>query len=128
MFEHSLRYAAHLGRTSRTGKKPKDVTERLGKPSELRNVEETRQRAAKDILPKIASHVAKARADTQKNLVGLNERRLAMKAQHSEERSKLDSGQQARANQEAIDRAARFRKGLGAMWIFSFPDKATKPP
>lgn len=35
-----------------------------------------------------------------------------MKAQHSEERSKLDSGQQARTDQEAKGRAARFRKGL----------------
>jgi len=94
------------------GKKSKEVTQRLGKPTELRSVEETRQRIAKDILPKIASHVAKARADTQKNLANLNDRRLAMRAQHSEERCKLDSGQQARADQEAKDRAARFRKGL----------------
>ena len=94
------------------GKKSKDVTQRLGKPSELRSVEDTRQRIAKDILPKIASHVAKAQAETQKNLAGLNERRLAMKAQHSEERIKLDAGQKARADQEAKDRAARFRKGL----------------
>jgi len=94
------------------GKKSKDVTERLGKPSELKSVEDTRQRIAKDILPKIATHVAKARADTQKNLSGLNERRQAMKAQHTVERTKLDLGQQARADQEAKDRAARFRKGL----------------
>ena len=94
------------------GKKSKDVTGRLGKPSELRSVEDARERIAKDILPKIASHVEKARADTQKNLAGLNERRLAMKAQHSEERTKLDSGQQARADQEAKDRAARFRKAI----------------
>lgn len=93
-------------------KKSKGITRRLGKPSELRSVEETRQRIARDILPKIASHVAKARADSQKNLANLNERRLAMKAQHFEERTKLDAGQQARADQEARDRAARFRKGL----------------
>lgn len=94
------------------GKKSRDVTQRLGKPSELPSVEDTRQRIAKDILPKIVSHVAKAQADTQKNLSDLNERRQAMKAQHSEERTKLDVGQQARADQEARDRAARFRKGL----------------
>lgn len=94
------------------GKKSKDVTQRLGKPSELRSVEETRQRVAKDILPKIASHVEKARADTQKNLAGLDKRRLAMNAQHSEERIKLDLGQKVRADQEAKGRAARFRKGL----------------
>ena len=94
------------------GKNSRDVTERLGKPSDLRSIEEARQRIAKDILPKIASHVAKARVDTQRYLASLNERRLAMQAQHSEERSKLDTGQQARADQEARDRAARFRKGL----------------
>ena len=93
-------------------KKSKDVTQRLGKPSELRSVEETRQRVAMDILPKIASHVAKTQAETQKNLAGLNERRQAMKAQHAKERMKLDLGQRARADQEAKDRAARFRKGL----------------
>lgn len=93
------------------GKKSKDVTQRLGKPSELGSVEQTRQRIAKDILPKIASHVARAQADTQKNLSDLNERRQAMKAQHTEERMQLDLGQKARADHEAKDRAARFRKG-----------------
>lgn len=90
------------------GKKSKEVTVRLGKPSELRNVQDSRQRIAKDILPKIASHVAKAQADAQKNLSGLNERSQTMKAQHSEERTKLDAGQRTRADQEARDRSARF--------------------
>jgi hypothetical protein len=94
------------------GKKSKDVTMRLGKPQELNNVSETRQRIAKDIVPKLASHITKARADATAEKSALEIRRQGMQAQQQAERAKLDAGQKARVEQEAAERSARFRKGL----------------
>lgn len=94
------------------GKKSKDVTERLGKPQELNSVGETRQRIAKEIMPKLASYVEKARADTNKEKAAIEARRQEMQVQQQAERSKLDAGQKERANVETAARSARLRKGL----------------
>lgn len=94
------------------GKKPKEIAERLGKPEELNSVEETRQRISKEIMPKLASHVAKARDEANKEKSELEARRQEMQAQQQAERVKLDAGQKERANAEAAGRSIRLRKGL----------------
>lgn len=94
------------------GKKSKDVTTRLGKPQELSSVSETRQRIAKEIDPKLASYITKARADATAEKLALEKRRQEMQAQQQAERAKLDAGQKARAEQESVARSARLRKGL----------------
>ncbi|MGJ8530113.1 relaxase/mobilization nuclease domain-containing protein [Maritalea sp.] len=94
------------------GKKSKDVTERLGKPQELKSVSETRQRIGKEIMPKLASHLAKARDDAEKEKSAIETRRQEMQVQQQAERAKLDAGQKERANAEAAARSARLRKGL----------------
>lgn len=95
-----------------TGKKSKDIAARLGKPQELNSVSETRQRIAKDIAPKLASYITKARADACADKSLIESRRQEMQAQQKAERAKLDAGQKARAEQEAAARSARLRKGL----------------
>lgn len=95
-----------------TGKKSKDITARLGKPQELNSVSETRQRIAKDIAPKLASYLTKARADANAEKSAIEIRRQELQAQQKDERAKLDAGQKARAEQEATARSARLRKGL----------------
>jgi len=94
------------------GKKSKDVTTRLGKPQELESVDQTRQRIAKEIAPKLGSYITKARADANAEKSALEIRRQEMQAQQQAERAKLDAGQKARAEQEAAARSARLRKGL----------------
>lgn len=94
------------------GKKSKDVTTRLGKSQELDNVSETRQRIAKDIAPKLGSYITKARADANAEKSTFEIQRREMQAQQQAERSKLDAGQKARAEQEVAARSARLRKGL----------------
>ncbi|MEO9827652.1 MAG: relaxase/mobilization nuclease domain-containing protein [Paracoccaceae bacterium] len=94
------------------GKKSKEVTERLGKPQELFSVIETRQRIGKEIMHKLASHVAKARDDANKEKSALEARRQEMQAQQQAERAKLDAGQKQRADAEAAARSIRLRKGL----------------
>ncbi|WP_282091439.1 relaxase/mobilization nuclease domain-containing protein [Epibacterium ulvae] len=95
-----------------TGLKSKDVATRLGKPNDLGNVEETRQRIAKEILPQIGEHLAKAHALAQKDKSGLEQHRASMAAKHRHERAQLDAGQASRAEEEKRVRSARFRKGL----------------
>lgn len=94
------------------GKPSKDITSRLGKPQALNSVEEARQRIAKDILPKLASHVAKARADANAEKSAIEARRQEMQTKHQAERAELDAGQKARADAEALARSTRYRKGL----------------
>ncbi|MGI3126644.1 relaxase/mobilization nuclease domain-containing protein [Nitratireductor sp. PBL-C9] len=60
------------------GKKTKDVRERLGKAEELRSIEETRQRIAEDILPRMKSHLDEARGKARLETGALNSRRSVM--------------------------------------------------
>ncbi|GAK34610.1 hypothetical protein JCM17846_28900 [Iodidimonas nitroreducens] len=99
-----------------TGRKSKDVRARLGKPDELRSIEDARKRIAEDILPRMKAHLDKARADAKQELNALNARREAMARAHAEERAKLNAGQKARFEAEARMRAERFRKGMAGLW------------
>jgi Arc/MetJ family transcription regulator len=59
------------------GKKTKEVTARLGAADDLASVEQTRQRIATDILPRLKSHMDEARAQAAKELTPLDEKRRA---------------------------------------------------
>lgn len=98
------------------GKKSKEVAARLGAADDLPSVEQTRQRVAAEILPRIKGHIEEARARSAAELKPLNDQRLTMQAAHAAERAKLDAGQKARQEQETRERAARLRKGLAGLW------------
>ena len=98
------------------GKKTKEVTARLGAADDLASVEQTRQRIASDILPRLKSHIDEARAQAAKELTPLDEKRRAMKDQHAAERAKVDAGRQARQEQETRERAGRMRRGMAGLW------------
>tara|TARA_R110001599_G_scaffold318163_1_gene527696 strand:- start:3082 stop:4479 length:1398 start_codon:yes stop_codon:yes gene_type:complete len=98
------------------GKKTKEVTARLGATDDLASVEQTRQRIATDILPRLKSHMDGARAQAVKELTPLDERRRAMRDQHAAERAKVDAGQQVRQEQETRERAGRMRRGMAGLW------------
>ena len=98
------------------GKKAKEIAARLGKPGELASVEETRQRIAQEIAPRIKAHRDEARARAARELQPLEARRRAMHKQHATERARMDAGQQARREQEARERAQRLRKGISGLW------------
>jgi hypothetical protein len=98
------------------GKKTKEVAARLGAADDLPSVDQTRQRVAAEILPRLKGHIDEARARAAAELKPLNDQRLAMQAAHAAERAKLDAGQKARQEQETRERAARLRKGLPGLW------------
>jgi hypothetical protein len=98
------------------GKKIKDVRARLGEGDDLPSVEQTRQRVAADILPRLKSHMDDARGRAAKELHPLDDQRRAMQANHAAERVKTDAGQQTRYEQETRQRADRMRRGLAGLW------------
>ncbi|WP_289036540.1 relaxase/mobilization nuclease domain-containing protein [uncultured Roseibium sp.] len=98
------------------GKKTKDVRERLGKAEELRSIEETRQRIAEDILPRMKSHLDEARGKARLETGALNSRRSVMTETHAEERAKLDAGQKQRFEEESRSRSDRLRNGVLGLW------------
>lgn len=99
-----------------TGIKAKNLKSRIGDPNELRSVEDTRKRIGEDILPRIQSHLDEARSDADAEKEQLEERREEMVYAHALERTRLDLGQRARSEQEARNRAERFRKGMAGLW------------
>lgn len=66
-----------------TGIKAKDLKARIGDPTELRSVEDTRKRIGEDILPRIKSHMDEARSSAATDKEQLEERRLAMARSHA---------------------------------------------
>jgi hypothetical protein len=98
------------------GKKSKEVAARLGAADDLPSVDQTRQRVAAEILPRLKGHMDEARARAAAELKPLNEQRLAMQAAHQAERATLDAGQKARQEQETRERAERLRKGVAGLW------------
>lgn len=98
------------------GKKAKDIRDRLGKPDELRSVEETRQRIAEDILPRMKSHIDEARGKARRETGALQTRREIMTKAHADDRARLDEGQKLRVETETRRRAERLRKGVRGLW------------
>ena len=98
------------------GRKSKELQDRLGKPDDLRSIEDARKRIAEDVLPRVKTHMDQARAKSRSELAGLDARRLAMAEAHAQERERLDAGQKARSESEARMRAERFRKGMAGIW------------
>lgn len=99
-----------------TGKKAIEIRERLGKPAELRSIEETWQRIAQDILPRMKSHLDEALGKARRESGALQTRREVMAKAHANERAQLDAGQKQRFDAEARMRAERLRKGIGGLW------------
>jgi hypothetical protein len=98
------------------GKPVKEIRARLGEGDDLPSVEQTRERVAAEILPRLKSHMDDARARAAKELQPLDEQRRAMQAHHAAERVKIDDGQRARQEQETRVRAERMRRGLAGLW------------
>lgn len=98
------------------GKRTKEVAARLGAADDLPSVDQTRQRVATEILPRLKSHMDEARAQAALELKPLDDQRRAMQASHVAERGKIDAGQQERQDQETCQRAERMRRGLAGLW------------
>lgn len=99
-----------------TDKKAKEITAKLGKPDDLRSVDETRAHIASMIAPRLDGYIQEARRIGRTAMQPLNDQRMAMKSRHVDERTKLNEGQKLRWDAETRERANRLRGGIRGLW------------
>lgn len=99
-----------------SGVKTKAVREKLGDASTLPSLAEAKERYAHEMRTNINAH-RKAMLDEERRRKEEHERaRSALVAQQKAQRAKMAAAQEARQKREAVERQARFRKGLGGVW------------
>jgi hypothetical protein len=98
------------------GKTAKEVTAKLGKPDDLRSVDETCKRIAGEIAPRLGGYLQEAKRLAHNAMKPLLEQKAAMQKAHAEERKKLDAGQKQRWDAETRERAGRLRHGMMGLW------------
>ena len=98
------------------GCKTKDVRERLGEPKNLRSVDDTRDHIRTVLEPVMGRMIDEADRNKAAKMIPLEQERTSLNAQHRAERAKLDTGQKARQEAEAKERAAQLRKGFAGLW------------
>ncbi|MBY0382318.1 MAG: relaxase/mobilization nuclease domain-containing protein [Xanthobacteraceae bacterium] len=97
------------------GVKTKDVTAKLGDAVRLPGVEAVRLDTRKRMSKQLRGYLAKDRAQKQQDMKPLKDAQARMVKGHRMERARLDEGQKKRFEAESTIRAARFRRGLGAV-------------
>ena len=98
--------------------KSKDVASRLGDPTKLRSVEETKQFIGEQIAPRLSRYIAEAKRIAHHNMQPLIAKREALKVQHQAEHQAFDKSITARWNEEQRIRSLRLRKGIAGAWDF----------
>lgn len=99
-----------------TGRKSKDIETRLGDPTKLRSVEQTKAHIASQVAPRIQRMVNEVEHDRAAAMKPLNDRRHAMRAAHAAERDRMHAAQKARQELETRQRAERLRTGVRGLW------------
>lgn len=99
-----------------TGKKTKDVKQRLGDPADLPSVEEAQRVAANEMKPAFL----RWRAEMSEQAKSLRSIQATQKGQlverHRQDRLELEKAQAARHQSEQQMRQRRFNKGLRGLW------------
>lgn len=99
-----------------TGLRTRDVEARLGNPDDLPTVTQTKAGIADLFAGMLGRHLAEARAEQERSLQPLRQRRDVMRLDQRDARSALDDRQASRTRQESNLRAQRFRTGLRGLW------------
>ncbi|MFV0552103.1 MAG: hypothetical protein ACK5L6_09330, partial [Anaerorhabdus sp.] len=99
-----------------TGKKSKELRDRLGPPEKLRSIEDTKKLIA-ERLDTAANEIVTAAAQRKaKELASYKAQRDELVAGQRTQRRQLDDMQRGRATLERIERQARMPKGLKGLW------------
>jgi hypothetical protein len=97
-------------------KKSKEVTARLGDPSNCKSVAATIRHIGETVAPRLSRYISEAKRIAANAMKPLHEQKQAMKDQHKIERHKLDRMQRQRQTSEQRERSARIRKGAKGVW------------
>jgi Relaxase/Mobilisation nuclease domain len=95
--------------------KTKDVNAKLGDPSQLRSVDETKALIGEKIAPRLCSYIAEAKRIAVSAMKPLIEQKQKLTDGHQSARTEFDSKIKD-AEQQA--RASRTRKGWAGVWDF----------
>jgi hypothetical protein len=98
------------------GKKSKEVTERLGDPSRMRTVADTKRHIGETVAPRLSRYISEAKRIARNTMRPLNDQREALKERHRNERKLLDDSQRLRQIEERRVRSARVHKGVAGIW------------
>jgi len=96
--------------------KTKEVVARMGDMAALPSVEDAQTHAASLKRQKLQSFARTATEDFAQAANAVEAKRLAMVERHRTDRKALQTSQDERWTQEAIERGARFRKGIRGLW------------
>ncbi len=100
------------------GVKTKAVRERLGPETVLPSLDQTRAAIARDMTRKMDEYQAELAArEAERKEEAARQRRQLVERQRAERAQALERMQE-RQQQEALERQARLRKGLGGIWDF----------
>lgn len=99
-----------------TGKKPKDVADRLGDPDDLPSVDAVKAQLAAELTPVVQGYLTELREERRKEARPLLAAKRRMTEHHRDQRSKLASAQARRRDKEAEARKARLRRGVLGLW------------
>ena len=99
-----------------TGLKTKIVEARLGDPSDLPSVAETKAKLAELLQGVLGRHLSEADTEHQARMLPLQQKRAILREVQRTRRRDLLEEQTRRAIIEAHQRSARFRKGLIGLW------------
>lgn len=99
-----------------TGLKTKQVREKLGDPKDLRSVDEAKAHFAETMQPALLRWQQELEARKQKLKEAQEKQRRKLIEKQRAERKRLEDKLDERRTREAVQRQARFRKGLQGLW------------
>ncbi len=96
--------------------KSKDVVARMGDLGALPLMQEAQKTIAGLVRQKMTSFIGSASSDFGDAAQAIEAKRRAMVERHRTDRKNIQSAQDARWVKEAVERSARFRRGVRGLW------------
>ena len=102
--------------SSVVGERKAVINARIGKPENLKSVQDIKGHIASAMSEKLSGYIREAKRIAANQMKPLLEKRAEMKIQHQQERKKFDTAINARHENEVRERAARVRHGWKGLW------------
>ena len=99
-----------------TGRKAKELKERLGDPKSLPSTDQTRAMIAERMSGKLRSYIQEAETVSKGQMSTLALKKAQMKERHCAAPQELKEQQALRWAEETKERAGRFRTGVRGLW------------
>ncbi|WP_346894833.1 relaxase/mobilization nuclease domain-containing protein [uncultured Roseibium sp.] len=96
--------------------KTKELRQRISDPDTVPSLEEARLIIEQQLTAKQQVHWQQIQAEHEAKIRELKKHKTRILARQRQERADLETKQQVRREQETLERALRFRKGLRGLW------------